>query len=86
MKFIYSGPASGVTLADGSEVLMWPNTEVELPEELDYTQTLLALRHLTPVEEASAVEADVAVETTSEPQPEPQPVTGKKEKGTANGS
>ncbi|SUH40497.1 gp12 [Salmonella enterica subsp. enterica] len=24
MKYIYSGPASGVTLADGQEVLLWP--------------------------------------------------------------
>lgn len=49
MKFIYSGPASGVTLADGTEVLLWPNGEVDLPEALDYTQTLLARKHLTPV-------------------------------------
>ena len=31
MKFKYSGPASGVTLADGTEVLLWPGHEVELP-------------------------------------------------------
>jgi hypothetical protein len=31
MKFKYSGPASGVTLADGAEVLLWPGHEVELP-------------------------------------------------------
>ena len=31
MKFKYSGPASGVTLADGTEVLLWPGHDVELP-------------------------------------------------------
>ena len=32
MKFKYSGPASGVTLADGTEVLLWPGRDVDLPE------------------------------------------------------
>ncbi|MCU7097918.1 hypothetical protein [Salmonella enterica] len=76
MKFIYSGPASGVTLADGTEVLLWPGSEVELPEDLDYTQTLLALKYLTPV----------AVETVADPEPEQQPLKGKKEKETNSGS
>lgn len=49
MKFIYSGPLSGVTLADGQEVLLHPDTEVELPEDNPYVQTLQALEHLTPV-------------------------------------
>ncbi|MEC5207391.1 hypothetical protein QF022_002347 [Vogesella perlucida] len=49
MKYQYSGPMSGVTLADGQEVMLCPGGEVELPEEHDYTQTLLALGHLTPV-------------------------------------
>lgn len=49
MKFVYHGPASGVTLADGTEVLLWPQNEVELPEALDYVQTLLALKYLVPV-------------------------------------
>ena len=31
MKFKYSGPASGVTLADGTEVLLWPGRDVDLP-------------------------------------------------------
>ncbi|EDM9768645.1 hypothetical protein CXO80_03760 [Salmonella enterica subsp. enterica serovar Corvallis] len=76
MKFIYSGPASGVTLADGTEVLLWSGSEVELPEDLDYTQTLLALKYLTPV----------AVETVADPEPEPQPLKGKKEKEANSGS
>ncbi|HDP8225526.1 TPA: hypothetical protein P7B99_002381 [Escherichia coli] len=76
MKFIYHGPASGVTLADGAEVLLWPEHEVELPEDLDYVQTLLALKHLTP----APVEPEVV------PEPEPQPLKGKKEKETTSGS
>ncbi|MFE8103576.1 hypothetical protein RBA71_19115 [Brenneria goodwinii] len=46
MKYRYSGPASGVTLADGTEVLLWPDSLVELPEHHDYVQTLVALKHL----------------------------------------
>jgi len=49
MKFIYTGPLSGVTLADGQEVLLHPDAEVELPEDNPYVQTLQALEHLTPV-------------------------------------
>ncbi|HCL5251806.1 TPA: hypothetical protein N2G30_001924 [Salmonella enterica] len=80
MKFIYNGPASGVTLADGTEVLLWPGSEVELPEDLDYTQTLLALKYLTPVAVESQAEAEVV------PEPEPQTVKVKKDKEAANGS
>ena len=49
MKYRYSGPLSGVTLADGQEVMLHPGAEVELPEDNDYVNTLLALEHLTPV-------------------------------------
>lgn len=49
MKYRYTGPMSGVTLNDGQEVMLHPNTEVELPEDHDYTRTLLALGHLTPL-------------------------------------
>lgn len=57
MKFVYHGPASGVTLADGTEVLLWPQSEVELPEALDYVQTLLALKYLVPVTSKNEKEA-----------------------------
>lgn len=57
MKFVYHGPASGVTLADGTEVLLWPQSEVELPEVLDYVQTLLALKYLVPVTSKNEKEA-----------------------------
>lgn len=49
MKYIYSGPASGVTLADGQEVLLWPDSEIDLPEDNEWVMTMIARRHLAPV-------------------------------------
>ena len=49
MKYRYSGPLSGVTLDNGAEVMLHPGAEVDLPEGHDYTQTLQALGHLTPL-------------------------------------
>ncbi|HCL4949397.1 TPA: hypothetical protein N2E96_002300 [Salmonella enterica] len=49
MKYIYSGPASGVTLADGQEVLLWPNSEISLPEDNEWVITMIARRQLVPV-------------------------------------
>jgi len=49
MKYIYSGPASGVTLADGQEILLWPESEVELPEDNEWVMTMIARRHLALV-------------------------------------
>lgn len=37
MKYIYNGPASGVTLADGQEILLWPNSEIDLPEDNEWS-------------------------------------------------
>lgn len=51
MKFNYSGPASGVTLADGAEVLLWPGQTVELPVS-ELTETLEAQGYLERVVEA----------------------------------
>lgn len=51
MKYLYSGPVSAVTLADGTEVMLYPGKIVELPADHEYTATLLALSHLTPVAE-----------------------------------
>lgn len=48
MKFKYSGPASGVTLADGTEVLLWPGHEAELPES-GLTEALEAQGYLQRV-------------------------------------
>lgn len=52
MKFKYNGPASGVTLADGTEVLLWPGHEVDLPESA-LTKTLEAQGYLQRVAEAA---------------------------------
>lgn len=49
MKFIYHGPTSGVTLQDGREVMLFNGHQVDLPESSEYTKTLQALGHLTPV-------------------------------------
>jgi hypothetical protein len=58
MKFRYSGPTSGVTLRVGesqTEVMLFDGSEVELPEAHDYTKTLVALGHLTPVADETPV-------------------------------
>ena len=52
MKFKYNGPASGVTLADGTEVLLWPGRDVDLPESA-LTKALEAKGYLQRVAEAA---------------------------------
>ncbi len=89
MKYRYSGPLSGVTLADGTEVMLHPGADVDLPEGHDYTKTLLALGHLSPT---GRPEATAAPSGGSEPQvsvgaqasPLPQPKTTKA-KGDTDG-
>lgn len=66
MKYRYSGPTSGVTLQKGEEaqeVMLHTGTEVELPEEHEYTKTLLALGHLTPVKQATKTSARTSAGT-----------------------
>ena len=66
MKYRYSGPTSGVTLQKGEEaqeVMLHTGTEVELPEEHEYTNTLLALGHLTPVKPATKTSARTSAGT-----------------------
>lgn len=66
MKYRYSGPTSGVTLQKGEEaqeVMLHTGTEVELPEEHEYTKTLLALGHLTPVKPATKTSARISAGT-----------------------
>ncbi|MDR0996756.1 MAG: hypothetical protein LBL69_03720 [Zoogloeaceae bacterium] len=46
MNYRYTGPASGLTLADGKEVLLWPNQQVDLPEKSPAVQTLVAQGYL----------------------------------------
>jgi len=49
-NYIYHGPQSGVTLKVGDEeldVFLFPNREVQLPADHDYTKALLAQKLLT---------------------------------------
>ena len=57
MKYRYSGPLSGVTLDNGDEVMLHPGAEVDLPEGHDYTKTLQALGHLTPLPQPKPTKA-----------------------------
>ncbi|EIL8914912.1 TPA: hypothetical protein QFU55_001995 [Citrobacter freundii] len=61
-EYRYSGPASGVTLSDGTEILLWPGKNVSLPEEHDYVTVLVALKHLTPVPEEAKPASTPAVQ------------------------
>ncbi|HHR4769126.1 TPA: hypothetical protein ACS55J_000682 [Salmonella enterica] len=52
MKYIYTGPLSGVSLNEGDvvrEVLLHPGQEVELEPDNEYAQTLLAEGYLQEV-------------------------------------
>ena len=46
--FTYHGPPSGVTLGNGEEILLHTGATVHLPEEHEYTRTLLARKLITP--------------------------------------
>ncbi|HII4062782.1 hypothetical protein [Hafnia paralvei] len=61
-EYRYSGPASGVTLSDGTEILLWPGKNVTLPEEHDYVKVLVALKHLTLVPEETKPASTPAVQ------------------------
>ena len=71
MKYRYSGPTSGVTLKKGEEaqeVMLHTGAEVDLPEGHEYTKTLLALGHLTPVSAKQATKTSAATRAgTDEP-------------------
>ena len=71
MKYRYSGPTSGVTLKKGEEaqeVMLHTGAEVDLPEEHEYTKTLLALGHLTQVSAKQATKTSAATRAgTDEP-------------------
>ena len=55
--FTYHGPPSGVTLGNGEEILLHTGATVNLPEEHEYTRTLLARKLITP--EATATQTAV---------------------------
>ena len=55
--FTYHGPPSGVTLGNGEEILLHTGAMVHLPEEHEYTRTLLARKLLTPAPNATQTTA-----------------------------
>jgi len=55
MKYTYSGPDSGVTLPDGKEIMLFFGAEIELPEDSEYTRTLLALGYLQEIKKNSKI-------------------------------
>lgn len=46
-RYRYSGPMSGMTLHDGTEVMLIPGKVVELPADNPHVGALVARRHLT---------------------------------------
>ena len=62
-EYRYSGPASGVTLSDGSEILVWPGKTVSLLEEHDYVKVLVGLKDRTPVPEETNPAGTPAVQS-----------------------
>ena len=80
-KYLYNGPLSGNSLNIGSsdkpevmEIMLHPGKPVDLPEEHDYTKTLLALGLVTLLDEEPTVA------------PASEPVTTKQKKEVANAS
>jgi hypothetical protein len=59
MKYLYEGPNSGVTLQDGTEVLLWNGKEVELPADNEYVKTLMALGYLKTLQETKKTKKEV---------------------------
>ena len=55
--FTYHGPPSGVTLGNGEEILLHTGATVHLPEEHEYTRTLLARKLFTPAPNATQTTA-----------------------------
>lgn len=54
MRYRYSGPLSGFTLADGREIILSPGGEVDLDPDAPPAITLVARNHLTAMESAPA--------------------------------
>lgn len=67
-RYLYKGPQSGAQLRVGAkaellEVQLNPGKPVELPADHEYTQVLIALKHLEPItEEAAAAPAQTKKE------------------------
>ncbi|MDD3012614.1 MAG: hypothetical protein PHC34_02800 [Candidatus Gastranaerophilales bacterium] len=58
MKYLYTGPTSGVTLNAGNEILLHKGEEVELPANNDYVKTLIALGYLNEIQVGTETKSD----------------------------
>lgn len=66
-RYLYTGPHSGAQLRVGAELLdvqLTSGQSVQLPAEHDYTQVLLSLQHLQPLDQAPASAASKAPAAT----------------------
>ncbi|MNO52389.1 hypothetical protein D3C76_428070 [compost metagenome] len=74
-RYLYSGPQSSVCLRVGEqslEVALLPGAETKLPADHDYTQVLLELNHLVPIDGAEQPDtAPATAESGAEPEPTP---------------
>lgn len=79
--FTYSGPLSALTLPDGTEVMLFPGREVELPPGPVF-EDLNAAKRLTPIV------APVLPDPIPDPVPEPTPekVTPRVSRGARSAS
>jgi hypothetical protein len=70
IAYRYGGPLSGVTLDDGTELILHPGAEMKLTAGNAYVKALVAQGFLTEVEggqEAAPAEAPVKRGRTAEP-------------------
>lgn len=64
MRYLYTGPNSGVTLPGGKEVLLFSGKEVDLPSDNSYVKTLVSLGYLRPVEDGKNSKKQTKKEVT----------------------
>lgn len=57
-RYVYLGPLSGATLADGTEVMLHPNKDVDLDPEDLYVKRLVRRRLLVPSEGRDKLRAE----------------------------
>lgn len=65
-KFVYSGPVSSVSVAEGKVVTLINGYEVELPEDHDHVKVLIEHKRLTEVP-AAKEKKSTASSTSSSP-------------------
>lgn len=63
--YVYSGPPSGFSLDNEKDVLLFPNKTYPLPEENEYVQALVKLKHLKEVEPETAPKSPAETKTKS---------------------